>query len=271
MRMMTRMKLSFLALFSTILAAAPVASAQDNPQDYRAVLIPLVSHQLPGAHGSLWDSELHIFNASHLSLRMLGATEPSPVLPIDPAVHVDAFETRRVDLYPRDGVDGALLYVPNTHVGAAKMSLRIRDISRNATSLGDDVPVVRVDQAAHEISIVDVPIDPKYRATLRIYGFAQEPMPVRVTIYPEDGDVPLHQLDVTLHGVVNAVFEPFPPVPAYLALDPLPAAVRAAGGSRVRIEITNFAPVITPPPPRIWAFVSLTNNETNQVTIVTPK
>jgi hypothetical protein len=266
-----KMKLSFLALFSIIVAAAPVVSAQDNPQDYRAVLIPLVSHQLRGAHGSLWDSELHVFNASFVSLRMLGATEPTPVLPIDPAVYVDGLQTRRVDLYSRDDADGALLYVPNTHVGAAKMSLRVRDISENATSLGDEVPVVRADHGAHELSLVDVPIDPKYRATLRIYSFAQEPLPVRVTIYPEDGNVPLQELDVMLQGVVNAVFEPFPPYPAYLALDPLPAAVRAAGGDRVRIEITNFGPVITPPPPRIWAFVSLTNNETNQVTIVTPK
>jgi hypothetical protein len=62
----------------------------------------------------------------------------------------------------------------------------------------------------------------------------------------------------------------FPPHPSYIALDPIPPAARAAGG-RVRIELTNYGANVSPPLANIWAFVSLTNNETNQVTLVTPK
>jgi hypothetical protein len=267
-RAMTRALLSLL-LFS--LAAVPGVFADDNPADYTATLIPLVSHGLPGAHGSVWNSELHIYNASHLLLRMLGAIEDAPILSLDPAVFIDPNELREVVLNPREpGVDGALLYVPNAMVDSTKMALRVRDTSQNATSLGDEVPVVRADQAKHDLTVVDVPVDPKYRATLRIYGFTAAPMPVRATVYSESG-TQLAQFDVELNGILTAVFVPFPPHPAYIALDPLTPAVRAAGGRRVRIDVTNFGTEVTPPPARIWAFVSLTNNETNQVTLVTPK
>jgi len=267
------MRLSLLSLLLLSLIAAPISSADDNPADYTAALIPLVSHGLPGAHGSVWDSELHIFNASDQHLRLLGAMEDIQVLPVDLSIGVGPRETRGVVLSPREpGVDGAFLYVPNTHLGAAKMSLRVRDTSQNATSLGDDVPVVRAEQAAQTLTIFNVPIDPKYRATLRIYGFTPAPMPVRVTVYSEDLDTPLSDSVVALHGVLTTVYVPFPPHPAYAAFDPLTDIVRhGADRSRVRIEISSFVSVITPPPTPIWAFVSLTNNETNQVTIVTPK
>jgi hypothetical protein len=168
------------------------------------------------------------------------------------------------------GVDGAFLYVPKPLAHAPKMSLRVRDTSQNAASLGTDIHVVPAADAAGDITLIDVPVASQYRATLRIYAFTQVPMQIGVTIYPEDGVTPIDHLDVQLHGIVNIDFDPFPSHPAYLALDPLTPAVRAAGG-RVRIEITNYHQNLSPPPPPIWAFVSITNNETQQVTAVTPK
>jgi hypothetical protein len=261
-----------LTLLLLSLVVAPISIAQNNPADYTTTLIPLVTRGLAGAHGSVWDSELYVFNGSHLPLVMPGFSD-SPVLPIEPSLIVDPHRTTPLGLYPRDGADGAFLHVPNTMVSTTKMSLRVRDTSQNATSLGDEVPVVRADQAAHELTIFDVPVDPKYRATLRIYGFTPAPMSVGVTVFPEHGVPALRQFDVDLHGIVNANFDPFPLHPAYAALDPLGDAIRSSIVRRVRIEITNFAGEGTPPLPvaKIWAFVSLTNNETNQVTIVTPK
>lgn len=264
-----------LSLLVLLLVAAPVVFAADEPADYTLALVPLVTSGLPGAHGSVWDSELHILNNSHLPLRMLGALEETGIpAPVDPSVRLDPHETRRVALQHLDGADGAFLFIPNTLANTTKMSLRVRDTSQNAMSLGDEVPVVRLDQAADDLTLFDVPVDPKYRATLRIYGFTPAPMQVGVTIYSEDGNTPLANFDQDLEGIAILVAEPFPAFPAYAAINPLTAAVRAAAaGSRVRIQITNYAGCCTPPLPvaKIWAFVSLTNNETNQVTIVTPK
>jgi hypothetical protein len=191
--------------------------------------------------------------------------------PVDPAIVIDPNQTEEVQLEGLDnGAGGAFLYVPDPLRDAAKFSLRVRDTSINAASLGTEVPVVRYEDAYGDLTLMDIPTDARYRATLRIYGFTQAPMSVGVTVYPEDGDEPIEQYDVHLFGIVNAVYDPFPPGPAYVALDPFTPAVRASG-ERVRIEITNFGQIISPPPPPIWAFVSLTNNETQQVTVATPK
>ncbi len=266
------MRSCVLSLLVLALFAAPVVLAEDDPADYTVALVPLVTYGLPGAHGSIWNSELHILNKSPLPLRMLGA-EQTGVAPIDLSVRVDPRETRRVALYPLDHSDGSFLYIPNAMVNTTKMSLRVRDTSQNATSLGDDVPVVRLDQGVDNLTIFDVPVDPKYRATLRVYGFTPAPMVVGVTISSERNTL-LADFDLDLQGTAIAVVEPFPSFPAYAAVNPLTDAVRAAAaGARVRIEITNYAGCCTPPlpVPKFWAFVSLTNNETNQVTIVTPK
>ncbi len=245
--------------------------AQGHPSDYTAVLVPLTSAPLAGAHGSVWESELHVFNSLLFPLRIPGPetfilTPPG----IDPAVLISPRSTQRVLLGRRtNGVDGHFLYVPAALGPAAKMSLRVRDTSQNAGSAGTDVPVVS-HQAAPDIQIIDVPIDDKSRATLRIYGFTDAPMRVGVTVFRESGDAPVEQYDVSLHGILTFDPVPFPPYPAYLALDPFTPAVRAAGG-RVRIELTNYGANVSPPLPNIWAFVSLTNNETNQVTVITPK
>jgi hypothetical protein len=130
--------------------------------------------------------------------------------------------------------------------------------------------VASSDQAANDVTLIDIPTDSQYRATLRIYGFTSAPMNVSVAILPENGDTAFARFDVELNGIVTIEYVPFPPNPAYRALDPLIPAARAAGG-RVRIEITNHGDILSPPPPKIWAFVSLTNNVTNQVTIVTPR
>jgi hypothetical protein len=201
---------------------------------------------------------------------MPGPEEVIQELPFDPAIVVEPHQTERVFVNRREGVDGAFLYVPKPLADAAKMSLRVRDTSKNAASLGTDIPVVRGSDAAGDLTLIDIPVEPQYRATLRIYAFTAAPMQVGVTIYREDGLIPIDHLDLDLIGIVNTLFDPFPSHPAYLALDPLTPAVRAAGG-RVRIELTNYNQILSPPPPPIWAFVSITNNETQQVTVVTPK
>lgn len=244
--------------------------AEGSPQDYTQVLVPLTSAPIQGAHGSVWEAELRAFNASsHFKLRMPGPAGHFTELPFDFAVTVEPRTTQRIHLPRREaGADGHFLYIPNGLLDAATMSLRVRDTSQNAGSLGVDVPVVRPGQGGgQDVRIVDIPIDEQYRAMLRIYAFTPEPMLVGVTVLPENGDTPYAQFDVVLRGILTTEFVPFPPHPSYIALDPIPPAARAAGG-RVRIELTNYGANVSPPLPSIWAFVSLTNNETNQVTII---
>jgi IPT/TIG domain len=246
--------------------------AWPNRDDYGAVIVPLTATTFPGANGSVWTSELRVFNYSNIPLRMPGPPVTIVELPIDFAVIVPPLETGRVSLARRDSsVDGHFLYVPRPLAYAPKFSLRVRDLSQNAASAGTEIPVIHESQASGEILLVDVPNDPKYRGTLRIYGFTPAPMIVGVTIYPENGLTPIEKYDVELLGILTTEFVPFPPHPSYLAINPFTPAVRASGHERIRIEITNYGANVSPPLPSIWAFVSITNNETQQVTAVTPR
>jgi IPT/TIG domain-containing protein len=247
------------------------ALAQPGPEDYAPVLVPLTARTLKGAHGSLWSTELRIFNSSHLVVRMPGPEEIFRELPIDPAIVVQPRKTVLAQVSARESsVDGAFLYIPRPLDYAPKFSLRVRDTSTNAASLGTEVPVVRREDASGELTLIDVPTDPHYRATLRIYGWTAAPMLVGVAVFPENSDTAIDRFDVMLHGILTTNYVPFPPHPSYFAFDPLTAAVRASGG-RVRIELTNYGQNVSPPLPPIWAFLSITNNETQQVTVVTPR
>jgi hypothetical protein len=235
------------------------------------VLVPLTAATAPGAHGSTWKAELQIFNASSVPLRLPGPPERILAPVVDPAVVVPPRQTEEAFLDRAEaGRDGAFLYVPTPLLWAPKMSLRARDTSQDAASLGTDIPVVNINNASGDVLLIDVPTDANYRATLRIYAFTAAPMLVGVSVFPEDGDTVLQHYDVELHGIVNVNYDPFPPYPAYLAIDPLTPVVRASG-KRVRIELTNYGNNVSPPPPAIWGFVSITNNVTQQVTAVTPR
>jgi IPT/TIG domain len=251
--------------------------AQPGEENYVRVLVPLTATSLQGANGSIWTSQLRVFNSSFTSpLRMPGPEAIFQSPPIDPAIVVNPRKTQQVFLSRRSSnVDGAFLYVPRPLAYAPKWSLRVRDLSKNATSLGTAVPVVIAGDAAGdakgELTLHDLPIDPNTRATLRIYAFTEAPMQVGISVYAENVETPIEERVVSLDGIVNVIYEPFGPHPAYIALDPFSQAVRDSGVDRVRIEITNFGVNVSPPPPPIWAFVSFTNNVTQQVTVVTPQ
>lgn len=244
--------------------------AEPGPNNFTPVLVPLTSNGLSGAHGSIWFSELSIFNASAAEMVLPGPWAVPISAPIDAPWVVDPLRTDSPPLAQRPGYEGAFVYVPNPLVQAAKMSLRVRDTSENATSWGAEVPVVRREHVGGGVLLMDIPTDPRYRGTLRIYGWTAAPMRVRVSVYAEHDSRLIEEYETDLRGIVTAEFDPMPRFPAYAAINPLTTVVRAAD-LKVRIAISNMGEVVSPPPPPIWAFVSITSNESQQVTVVTPK
>ena len=258
------------ALFlSVLLLLAAVASAQSE-EDYTRLLVPVRANNVHGANGSIWVTEWMMYNGGVAQVYVAG---PFPYLNLSPIVtdnEVKAGQTKRLFLAdPVPGMDGAFVAVPSTALDALSMSLRVRDISVHAQSYGTNIPVVPVSTFKSLVRLIDVPTDPAYRATLRIYSAGALPQSVRVRVYAENQAQPIEQYDAFL--AENASIGLADPVegPAYRQLDPLSAAVRAAG-PKVRIEIWNLAEIVSPPPPPIWAFVSISHNETQQVTTILP-
>ncbi len=247
------------------------SKTSDNAADYNRYLIPITTGQVPGANGSLWSTEWVVRNNTGTPYAMIWHYCPPTVSPC-PNQLMPAQTTTRRGIYARgDGNDGAYVYVPKPM--APSMSLRVRELSQNAQSFGTELPIVRETDYRSLMELLDIPTDPKYRATLRLYGPGPEPHQVTVSVFSEPGGQLIERYPVELSGIVHVAPEGFPLHPAYAQLDPLTPAVRASG-DRVRIVVYSEAwwSLISPPPPwPAYAFLSITNNETQQVTTVTPK
>jgi hypothetical protein len=169
--------------------------------------------------------------------------------------------------------EGTFLYVPEARDGEVDLTMRVRDVSRDAEGFGTEVPVVPQEDFKTSIRLLDVPTDPRFRTLLRLYGDSEIAREVTVTVYPMSGNQVLSQRVVWLEeGQGLWDHHDFPFVAAYTRLDPLTDAVRASGHARVRIHIDGMVvsradpPLIRP----VWGFLSITNNVTQQVTTVTP-
>ena len=240
-------------------------------ENYTQYLVPVTGEVIAGANGSRWTGELTLFNAWLYRGVILGPfNEPghlSPVLPME--TDLGPRRTEKPTLYGSGAGGGAFIYIPNPLVWAVQKSLRVRDLSQNASSWGTELPVVPATDASTFVTLLDVPTDPKYRATLRIYHWSGGEEGSEVSVYAPNREEPIARYNVRATSV-NAFDDPAPLYPAYAQIDLLTPAIRAAGPT-VRVEIDNYASRVSPPPPPIWAFISITNNETQQVTAITPQ
>ncbi|HYC88091.1 MAG TPA: IPT/TIG domain-containing protein [Thermoanaerobaculia bacterium] len=235
--------------------------------DYRVFLLPLRAGDRGGANGSLWRTELSVHNGSLADALLLANNCDVPIrTPFCAHSFIPVRPGQSLDLPIAPGLahlEGTFLYVPEELAEGIDAKMRVRDVSKADEGFGTEVPVVRLDELKETIRLLDVPTDPRYRALLRIYGDSAEERFVTVTVYPMSGDEPLERRTVYVERGVGMYDDPeFPFVSAFGRLDPITEAVRASGHSRVRIHIEAAT--------RQWAFVSITNNATQQVTTVTP-
>jgi hypothetical protein len=220
---------------------------------FERILFPL-NFVAPGAHGSLWLTESAIANPQPWPIMTVNAIAPIACTAIvGPCTEL---------LRPRSKLSwtggnyshGAALFVSRRDAEDLAFSLRVRDVSRVAEGFGTEVPVVRErDMYKGTMTLLDVPLDPRYRVKLRIYAFGAANNAAGRVKY---GDV----------IVPYTVTTP--------CSGPESCAARAA---YAEIDLTAAAPgareIVYIEPPRdslAWSFASVTNNDTQQVTLVTP-
>ncbi len=220
------------------------------------LILPLV-YEGRGAHGSDWRSEITIRNDAPIAMELGQLRFDAPAARLAPG------ERLRV---PPGGERGLLLTIPRGVDKWLTFSSHIVDRSRTLTNRGTEIPVVRADDMAPVIRLLDVPLSPLFRAYLRIYsldegiGFEY----VQVVATRADGSKVSEYVPVTFNyncGVAGCVN----PMPAFGALDlsSIPALANAGV-----VDLTLFGPTNDR---RLWAFVSVTNNETQRVTLWTPQ
>jgi hypothetical protein len=214
----------------------------DDPPtgNYRQYLLPLRTQDLGGQNGSLWKTELTVFNGSTYQVEVVADDCDARIIhvlrcPTGIPVAPSTSSTVQVTDY-RAGNEGTFLYVPLPIDDDVEFELRVRDVSRAAEGLGTEIPIVRVDDFQGTIRLLDVPTDPRYRSMLRIYGQEYLDGTVLMTVYPMSGQTPIETREITLSDrgtpsdpVLNPYGPDFLRSGPFARLDPITDAVRASG------------------------------------------
>lgn len=232
------------------IGAEPFSGPTGVSVDMR-LFLPILVSNLSGVGGSVWNTEVWATNTSNQPVDYPMVPVPCTVSAgCDFGTVVPQTTVPRGDVAPRPtgrwvGFDPAI-----------QIEARIRDLSRNASSAGVELPVVReADFRSDEINLNGIPQDPRFRVTLRVYGL------------DAGGQVTVEQIDQLGHLIrtTQVVLAP-PDNPlvlagyAQLAVDTSPDLA-----TPLRIRIRPIAGA-----PRIWAFASVTNNVTSEVTLIQP-
>jgi hypothetical protein len=253
------------SVFIVALSAAAQPTPVTNPEAFERLLLPVYVAAVPGAFGSLFLTELRLWNRhDRESLEIFGLYPPCqfPVCGTDPLKPLEVksyMETETAaQVVPVGGTPGMFIYVDKERVNDLIANLRVFDLSRSPTNFGTELRVVRESEFATRIILPDVPVNQKFRNTLRIY--ARRETAVQIIFHAP-----------SIIGSPTIL----PPIPQTVVLQPGDNLFKPA-----YTAFTNFQPygypltlIIEPADPAvpIWAFVSVTNNETQHITTITPQ
>ncbi|MEO8217704.1 MAG: hypothetical protein ABI718_11540 [Acidobacteriota bacterium] len=230
--------------------------------DTERLLLPLlIGATIPGSFGSIWTTELVTRNTASVPIWI--GPEPSQMSPLPaPDFTREPETTFQIGISPTV-FSPAWLYVETGHADDVAVNLRVKDISRQSLTYGTEMPVVREREFRTSMDLMNIPTDDRFRSTLRIY---RQPGPqhelVQVMFYDMDDNRMLAEAAVGVEGP-GASIQP----PPYGEIGDLTAQLpQLRSANKLRIKLIPDSPE-----EKIWAFVSVTNNETQHVTLITPQ
>lgn len=242
------------AIISASMSVAPADSTPCSPQSNETtrVLVPVLADRLSGANSSLWVTDVWLSNTTDCPLVFLLA----PCTVSCCCAELNTYAAQSMSALQLDQPHGQWFSIPVDD--ALQFQARLRDLSRTSSSAGVEFPIVRdTDFRDHQVNLLGVPRDPRFRVTLRLYGMSAGTA-LRVEIMDPFGTVIASQA-VPLDPPVE-VFGGT--IPAYAQLSLAPGLTNE---EPTRIRITGHTTGA-----RFWAFASVTNNESSEVTIVQP-
>lgn len=239
------------------------------------VLVPLYYEQpLHGALGSVWTTQFSVYNSSSRAVQMgwcsvLNDNEAC-VVPgtLDSQIAAGATASTLPNFSPafNNAVPGRQLNFVTDSDDQLSFGLRVADTSRGGFTAGTQIPVVRErDYFQGTVRMPNVPIDSRFRLTLRVYEMGLPASDVTIRVFDQQTNALLGSNSFHLVAAQTGAFR-FEP--AYLQLGDLTSIVPASTTlpSIVRIELEP-----TTKDARFWSFISITNNETQQLTVITPQ
>jgi hypothetical protein len=244
-----------------------------DPAIFERILLPIVYNGF-GAFDSWWRTDLNIFNGNPV---FFGSGDA--VRPLFYFQHC-SFEACPGSLQAGGSADAldplakspsGLLLMPQRDLASGlRFSYRAWEAFQSAKGLssGTELPIVRErDFRTGKLSLVNVPLDHHSRVALRFYGPDSEAMVVTVRVYAAGDPKPaIAQKSVRLDAPACSTDPCDAASPSFAIVSDLEQFFPEISHlDRVRIEIEPVLPY------RFWAFVTITNNATQNVTTVTPQ
>ena len=245
----------------------------DDAQDgYEEILVPIfIDGIVPGAHGTQWQTDFRLRNQGSGPATIAHYQCPlnlacPPVFPLTYTLLPGQSLPKSAKFAGTRSNPSLMLYVREPSDVA--MSLRVADISRGTLNAGTDVPVIRESELlTGNAQLFNVPMNngDRFRILLRVYAPAMTKADFQVRIHPDDEfSEPLHITTLTATTPQEGAFRT---ESAYAELDFTELLrLKIAWPASARIEVR---PLVQGS--RYWTFLSLTNNETQLVTLVTPQ
>jgi hypothetical protein len=268
------LKRSMLATLIAIALCGGVANAQEN-RAYTRFLIPVYTGEIPGAFGSRWQSRTWIhYSGTELAIIVPRAgcygimcTPEGTLGPGEPSLPY-----QQLAGFPEPAI---LVHVESAYADDVTFATRVRDLTRLADTAGTAIPVVREDRMpAGPVYLLDIPVDRRFRQTLRLYALPEVENPEVTVRYFRQPDASGFRIDLDIHllrtdRVTLRRHAPGFPVnyyPALAEIGNIDLMPELAGEKTIWVEVAPVTAGL-----RIWALMSVTNNDTQQVTIITPK
>jgi hypothetical protein len=222
----------------------------EDPAFFEPVLFPTMVTG-SGAFGSLWSTEAALRNDNEYPLPLTRTIFGT----------VDAHATALIA--HADEPSGYLFMIARDAAPRMTFGILAKDLSRHAEGLGTQLPVVREHQFFDRpFSILNVPSDTRYRVTLRLYAIdgATRSLPIRI--------LPLNTNEVLVDDTLLFGYAESSPATLLSSVtgDLLTKYPQLAGKGPLRIEINGVSNR-----PVTWGFVSVTNNQTQNITVLTPQ
>jgi hypothetical protein len=252
-------------------------SAQPAFDDtYERFLLPVYLPTVTGPFGSEFHSQLTLRNRSTTDTYHVygieawcGANilcpEPDPNVPVEIVPYGQGSPYDDGPVLIPNGMPGRFMYVPQAEAELVAMTLRAFDSSRSNTNYGTQLPTPRTrDFTRGRVVLPDVPMGSAFRKTLRIYSTRETAVMISFEGPEIIGSPPIG-----------------PPPPAFANLRPGlnvfdPAYAEFADfplhGTNVSVVVEALECICSPPipTPPIWAFITVTNNETQHITTIAP-
>ena len=240
-------------------------------EDFVKVMVPVGKTRQTGAFDTIWRLDSWVFNSSEQRITI---SHGRPVCPIMCAGGRPSVPPRRLDpleLIPNVGSitpNGFFVYFPRAHEKDLTFHVRMVLETQDGDVPSVEVPIVHErDFRTAPIVLIEVPNSAERRVMLRVYESTGGPRTVaRIRVFASSGIEILSERVVSLsRGTVGGDEFPMYSGVAQMPLSDLIDLSTAP--EQLRIEVTGESPEDLP----IWAFASITENDTQHVTLITPQ